>query len=58
MHIREWSLSTYQNVTEPCSKQFIWLQVNIGSSNGLIQCGNKSLPEPTLAENWYAIWCD
>ena len=30
---------------------------NIGSNNGMVPSGTKSLPDPTLAEIYSAIWC-
>ena len=33
-----------------------WWWVNIGSGNGLLSSGNKSLPEPILTEFYGAIW--
>ena len=31
-------------------------QVNIGSGNGLVPSGNKSLTEPMLTQSYAAIW--
>ena len=39
------------NVTEP-----YWWLVNIGSGNGLVQSGNKPLPEPMLTQISLTIW--
>ena len=33
-----------------------WLQVNIGSGDGMVPSGNKPLPEPLLTKFSNAIW--
>ena len=33
-----------------------WWSVNIGSGNGLVPSGNKTLPEPVLTKISDAIW--
>ena len=34
----------------------IYMQVNIGSGNGLVPLGNKPLPEPKLTQIIVAVW--
>ena len=39
------------NVTGP-----YWWLVSIGSGNGLVPSGNKSLPKPMLTQTYVDIW--
>ena len=43
--------SSQENATEP-----LWWKVNIGSGNGLVPSGNKSLPDPMLTQIYVIIW--
>ena len=44
-----WNYS-HVNVTE-----HLWLEVNMGSGNGLVPSGNKPLPEPMLTDLYVVI---
>ena len=33
-----------------------WRVVNIGSNNGMVQSGNRPLPEPMLTQIYVPIW--
>ena len=51
-----WLRYLLQNCTQMNATGPYWLQVNIGSGDGLVPSGNKSLPEPMLTQIYAAIW--
>ena len=62
LHMLQINMIKFMSTSCDCSKvnatENLWWQVNIGLTlgNGLVQSGNKSLPEPMLTQIHVAIW--